>query len=196
VRNAANLLTLGALSFLCAGLALNGCKSAPELTKADAQAMIQAQYDQTPAVGTHITVNQSGLGQGVTARYWERTKLYPIKYWADFTLTAEGKKVVKLPDGSDVIKWRPLSETDKRFSVTVVTVAANPLRAHDLKDIQNETLPGVAKAKGVQFTEGVNLDGVPAPLVNIAHNPGNKLSTKRQADFALENGAWKLHSIE
>jgi hypothetical protein len=37
---------------------------------------------------------------------------------------------------------------------------------------------------------------VPAPLVNIAHNPGNRLSNKRQADFALENGGWKLHSIE
>jgi len=32
-------------------------------------------------------------------------------------------------------------------------------------------------------------------LQEIAHNPGNRLSTKRQADFTLEGGAWKLHSI-
>jgi hypothetical protein len=37
---------------------------------------------------------------------------------------------------------------------------------------------------------------VPDPLQNIAHNPGNTLSSKRQADFSLEGGAWKLHSIE
>ena len=95
-----------------------------------------------------------------------------------------------------MIQWRPESETDKSFSAIVTTVAANHLKAHDLKDVQDETLPGVATAKGVQFIEGVNLEGVPDALQNIAHNPGNKLSTKRQADFSFEGGAWKLHSIE
>ena len=158
--------------------------------------MIQAKYDQTPAAGANITVNELGLGQGVTAKYWARTKLYPNNFWADFTLTPEGKKAVKLSDGSDVIQWRPENEADKSFSVMVATVAANHLKAHDLKDVQDETLPGVATAKGVQFIEGVNLTGVPGALANIAHNPGNKLSTKRQADFSYENGVWKLHSIE
>jgi hypothetical protein len=190
------VFVLGTLGFLGAGLLLSGCKSAPELTKTDAQALIQAKYDQTPAAGANITVNELGLGQGVTAKYWARTKLYPNNFWADFTLTPEGKKVVKLSDGSDVIQWRPENEADKSFSVIVATVSANHLKAHDLKDIQDETLPGVATAKGVQFIEGVNLTGVPAALANIAHNPGNKLSTKRQADFSYENGAWKLHSIE
>jgi hypothetical protein len=41
----------------------------------------------------------------------------------------------------------------------------------------------------------VNLTGVPQVLQDIAHNPGNKLSTRRQADFALENGTWVLKSI-
>jgi hypothetical protein len=41
----------------------------------------------------------------------------------------------------------------------------------------------------------VNLDGVPDALQQIAHNPGNKLSSKRQAEFALDGGAWKLVSI-
>ena len=80
--------------------------------------------------------------------------------------------------------------------MVVVTVAANHLKAHDVKDPQDEVLPGVSTAKGAEFTEGVNLDGVPDALQQIAHNPGNKLSTKRQADFALDGGAWKLHSIE
>ena len=196
MKNSVKVFVLGTLGFLGAGLLLSGCKSAPELTKTDAQALIQAKYDQTPAAGANITVNELGLGQGVTAKYWARTKLYPNNFWADFTLTPEGKKVVKLSDGSDVIQWRPENEADKSFSVIVATVSANHLKAHDLKDIQDETLPGVATAKGVQFIEGVNLTGVPGALANIAHNPGNKLSTKRQADFSYENGAWKLHSIE
>lgn len=196
MKNSVKVFVLGTLGFLGAGLLLSGCKSAPELTKTDAQALIQAKYDQTPAAGANITLNELGLGQGVTAKYWARTKLYPNNFWADFTLTPEGKKAVRLPDGSDVIQWRPENEADKSFSVTVATVAANHLKAHDLKDVQDETLPGVATAKGVQFIEGVNLTGVPGALANIAHNSGNKLSTKRQADFSYENGAWKLHSIE
>jgi hypothetical protein len=69
-------------------------------------------------------------------------------------------------------------------------VAANHLRAHDVKDPQDD-----AGGKGASFTEAVNLDGVPGPLQDIAHNPGNQLSYKRQAEFALDGGAWKLVSI-
>ena len=47
------------------------------------------------------------MRQGITAKYWKRTTIYPNKFWADFKLTAEGKKVVKLPKGGDVIQWRP-----------------------------------------------------------------------------------------
>jgi hypothetical protein len=196
VKNAGKLLVLGVLGFLGAGWLLSGCKSAPELTQAQAQALIQARYDQTPAVGADITITQQGLGQGVADGYWVRTKLYPNQFWADFTLTPEGKKVVKLPGGGDVIQWRPDSAANKNFLVIVTTVAASHLRARDLKDVQDETLPGVSTAKGVEYREAVNMDGVPEPLVNIAHNLGNQLSIRRMADFALENGAWKLHSIE
>ena len=196
VKNAGKMLVLGTLGILSAGLLLSGCKSAPELTKANAQALIQAKYDQSPAAGAEITVNSLGLGQGAEANLWTRTTVYPNRFWGDFTLTPEGKKVLKLAKGGDVIEWRPLSAEDKSYSVIEATVATNHLKAHDLKDIQDETLPGVATAKGVEFTEAVNLEGVPAALVNIAHNPGNKLSTKRQADFSYENGAWVLHSIE
>lgn len=196
MKNAGKIFLLATLISLGAGLLLSGCKSAPELTQDQAKALIQAKYDATPAVGANIVVDQIGLGEGLAAKYWERGVLYPNRYWADFKLTPEGKKAVTLPGGGDVLQWRPENAEDKRYSVVVVTVAANHLKALDLKDVQDETVPGVSISKGVQFSEAVNLDGVPAPLVGIAHNPGNKLSVKRQADFSFENGAWKLHSIE
>jgi hypothetical protein len=173
------------------GSMLNGCKSAPELTSAEAQALIQAKYDQNPAEGANIYVDDLGMRMGVTDKYWDRTRAYPNKFWADFTLTPEGKKAIKLADGGDVIKWRPESELDNKFSIIVVTTVANHLKAHDVQDPQDD-----AGGKGVSFTEAVNLDGVPGPLQDIAHNPGNRLSSKRQAEFALDGGAWKLVSIE
>ena len=98
-----------------AGMLLAGCKSAPDLTQADALAMIQAKYDQTPAAGANITVNGLGMRQGVTAKYWERTKKYPNGYWADFKLTPDGKKVLKLASGGDVIQWRPRRPAIRHF---------------------------------------------------------------------------------
>jgi hypothetical protein len=174
---------------------LTGCKSAPELTQAYAQTLIQAKYDQTPAVGANIAVDDLGMRQGAIAKYWDRTKIYPNKYWADFTLTPEGKKAVKLPAGGDVIQWRPENADDKGYSLVVVTVAANHLKAHEVTNIQDEVIPGASTGKSVSFTESVNLDGVPGPLQDIAHNPGNKLSAKRQADFVLDGGAWKVQAI-
>jgi hypothetical protein len=196
VKKAGKLLSLGAVALLSAGVFLAGCKSAPELAQADALKLIQAKYDQVDPAGTNITVDDLGMRQGVTAKYWDRTTVYPNKYWADFTLTADGKKAIKLPGGGDVIQWRPESATDKNYSIIVVTVVSNHLKAHDVTNLQDEVLPGVSTAKGATFTEAANLDGVPDALQNIAHNPGNKLSSKRQADFSLENGVWKLHSIE
>lgn len=196
MKNAGKMLVFGTLGLLGAGLLLSGCRPAPELTQAKAQAMIQAQYDQTPAAGADIVVDEQGLVQGVAANYWKRTKLYPNRYWADFTLTPEGEKAIKLQNGGDVIQWRPDSPGDKSFSAIVITTAANHPIARALKEIQDEMLPGVSTAKGVEFTEVVNLDGVPSALQDIAHNPGNRLSTQHQADFVLDRGVWKLHSIE
>lgn len=190
MKKAASMQFLGALAFLGVGLLLTGCK--PELTQANAQALIQAKYDQTPAVGASITVDDLGMRQGVAAGYWNRTTVYPNKYWADFTLTAAGKKAVKLHDGTDVIKWRPASATDKKYSAILVTAVANHLKARDVKAPESET----PSTKSVSFNEAFNFDGVPDGLQNIAHNPGNKLSTKRQAEFTLEGGAWKLSSIQ
>jgi hypothetical protein len=78
----------------------------------------------------------------------------------------------------------------------IVTVQANHLRARDVGDISDEMVAGVDTAKGADFTEGVDLTGVPDTLQQIVHNPGNKLSAKRHADFALVNGAWTAHGIQ
>ncbi len=190
VKSAQKMQVLGTLAMFGAGLLLSGCNR-PELTQANAQAMIQAKYDQTPAVGVDITVNDLGMRQGVTAKYWDRSKAYPNKYWADFKLSDAAKKAMTLPGGGDTIQWRPESVEDKKFSVMVTTLAANHLKARDVKEPQDE----VGGTKSVVYTQAVSLDGVPDALQEIAHNPGNKLSTKKTATFALDAGAWKLQSI-
>jgi hypothetical protein len=196
VKKALNLKVFGVLVLAGAGLILAGCKSAPELTQANALAMIQAKYDQTPPAGFDVTVNDQGMGEGVIAKYWAGTKRYPNGFWADFTLTPEGKKLVKLPGGGDVIQWRPEKPKDPHYAITVVTLAVNHLKAHDVTDIQDEVLPGASTAKGATFTESVSLEGVPDAMQGIAHNPGNKLSAKRHADFVFDGTAWSLKSIE
>jgi len=195
VRKMLRMRTLVAVALLGAGLVVAGCKSVPDLTSAQALALVQAKYDQTPATGVDILVDDLGMRQGITGKLWERKTIYPNKYWADFKLTDEGKKVVKLPNGGDTIEWRPSGLDDKNYTYRITTVAANHLKAHDMSDPQDEMLPGADTAKGAKYTEGVNLTGVPDILQQIAHNPGNILSTKRQADFVYQNGAWKLQGI-
>ena len=196
MKNAGKMVVFGMLGFLGAGLLLSGCKQAPELTKANALALIQAKYDKNPAAGVPIAVDVQGLKDGVQAKYWDRGAVYPNRIWGDFPMSAEGKKVLKLSDGGGILKWRPDHDPEPSYAVVVTTVATNHLKAQDVLDVQDEVLPGVDTAKGADFTEAQNLDGLPAPLVKIAHNAINKLVTKRHADFAFESGAWVLHSIE
>ncbi|MGB6720173.1 MAG: hypothetical protein WBE72_05215 [Terracidiphilus sp.] len=191
VKNAGKLQTLGALAFLSAGLWVSGCKSAPDLSQSDALAMIQAKYDQTAPVNTDIVVNDLGMREGVTAKYWEGIKKYPNGYWADFKLTDDGKKLVKLPNGGDVILWHPDGPSDPNYAVTMTTVAANHLKARDIEDVEDN-----GNGKTVAFVADVNLEGLPAPLQGIAHNPGNTLAIRHHADFALANGVWALQSVE
>lgn len=191
MRNAVKLQVLGALVSLASGLWMAGCKSAPDLTQAQALTMIQARYDQAAAAPVNITVNDTGMQQGVTAKYWTETKRYPNGYWGDFTLTPDGKKAVTLAGGGSVIQWRPDSPTDPHFVIVVQSVATNHLKARDVGDIQT-----VGDTRIASFTEDVNLDGLPQPLADMAHNPGNKLSALRQATFVLNNGAWTLQSVE
>lgn len=181
---------LGVAACLGTGLLLAGCKGAPDLSQADALQLIQAKYNQGTPVGTVILVNNQGMLDGITAKYWTRTTIYPNKIWADFTLTPEGEKVVKLQDGGKVIKWRPQSGSDQNYTIEVTTIAANPLKAHDIT-LQDES----GGTKGGDYTESVDLTGVPAVLQGIAHNPGNQLSSRRHAEFTYTGGAWTLQSI-
>jgi len=170
-----------------------GCKSAPELTKDQATSMIQAHYDALPPSGFDITVNNAGMFAGATAKLWNRTLIYPNKYWADFKLTDLGKKYVKVPSGGDVIQWRPSGPTDTSFTYVLTTIVLKHRKAHDLHDIQDVG----SKVKTVVFTESVDTSDLPDVLVDIAHNPGNQLSTNRTAEFDLDaNGAWTLKSVE
>jgi len=196
VKTTDKLRVLGSMALLGAGLFFAGCKQAPPLTASQAQAMIQAKYDQTAPAGISITVSDLGMREGITDKYWDRTTVYPNHYWADFTLTPDGKKVVKLANGGDVIQWRPETADDSQYSIVVITQAANHLKAINVRNIQSEVLPGVSQAMGADYDEAVDFTGVPQPLVDIAHNPPNELSTQRHADFALVNGAWKLQSTE
>jgi hypothetical protein len=191
VRNAVNWKAFAVLASMGAGLLLTGCKQAPELTAAQAQALIQAKYDQAPAVGANIAVDDLGMRMGATDKYWNRTTIYPNRFWADFKLTDEGKKALKLQDGSDVIKWRPDSADDKGYTIIVVTLAASHLKARDVQEPQDD----VGGTKTAVYSEAVNLDDVPGPLQDIAHNPPNKLSSEKTATFALDGGAWKLTGI-
>jgi len=191
VKNSRNGRTVAVAALLGAGLLLAGCKSAPELTAAQAQALIQAKYDQSPPQRATITLHELGIKKGFAAKYWDRSKAYPNHIWVDFKLTPEGAKAVALPGGGDVIEWHADSLDDKNYAVVVTAVATNHLKARDVNDPQDE----VGGTRSAVYSESVSLEGVPAPLEDMAHDPGNKLSTKRTATFALEAGAWKLESI-
>lgn len=183
---------LMSLAVLGVGMMVAGCKSAPELPKEKAMAMIQAHYDALPPSGFEINVNNEGMVQGAAAKYWQRITIYPNKYWADFKLTDTGKKLIKLSSGNDMIQWRPSGPTDKDFSIVVTTTVLKHRRARDLHDIQDVG----DKTKTVVFTEGVDSSDLPQPLVDIAHNPGNQLTTTRTATFVLDGDNWKLQTVD
>jgi hypothetical protein len=197
VKKMLNWKSLGVAVLVGFAFVVAGCKSAPELSKEQALKMIQDKYDQTAPVGVNILVDDAGMRLGATSKLWDRTKVYPNRLWADFKLTPEGKKAVVLPGGGDMIEWRPASLEDKKYSIVVTSTAANHLRAKDLGDLQDEMLPGADTAKAGKYTEVANLTGIPEPLQHIiADNPLNKVSSRKQADFALENGSWQLKRIE
>jgi len=192
VKNVVKLHALMSVAILGVGMIVAGCKSAPELPKDKALSMIQEHYNAAAPSGFEIRINNDSMVQGAAAKLWQRTTIYPNKYWADFKLTDQGKKLVKLSSGTDVIQWRPSSPTDPDFGIIVTTLAANHRKARDLKDIQDVG----SKTKTVEFTEGVDLSGMPDSLVAMAHTPGNQLSTTRTATFVLDNNDWKLQSVD
>ncbi len=119
----------------------------------------------------------------MAAKYWERTKVYPNRYLGRLHADPEGKKVLKLPNGAMYPVAPGKRPAIQNYSVVVTTVATNHLKAQELQDPRTKCFRR-GYGQGSRLSRGVNLDGVPDPLVKIAHNPGNKLSTKRHADFA------------
>jgi hypothetical protein len=191
VKNAVKFQTLAALVLLGAGGFLTGCKSAPDLTQDQAKTMIQAKYDKDPGTVFNIAVNDRGMQQGVTAKYWLGVKRYPNGYWGDFKLTPDGMKVLKLQSGGDTIQWRPEGPSDPNYTINVVPLVPNKLKIRNPGDVQT-----VADTRTVTYMEDVDLSNLPAPLQALADNPANKLSLKRMATFTLANGAWTLQSID
>ena len=184
----------GALAIMGAGMLLNGCNFTPELNQTAAVTMIQADYDKRPAQPATIAVDDMGLKQGINSRLWKLTKVYPNNRWADYALTDEGKKAVKLAAPGDVIQWRP-EDGGKEFHFFVTTVAANHMKAKDAGDPQDDVVANVQTARSVRFTEVYDWNGIPQPVQTIAHNAINRPNSRRQADFALVNGVWTVHSI-
>jgi hypothetical protein len=190
VKNELRLQVLGAAALLGAGLLLGGCKSAPPLSKTDALALIQAKYDSAPPASIDVIVGDSAMQDGVTAGYWVGKGRYPNGYWADFTITPAGAKVLKLAGGGGTIQWRPDGPTDKTFTVTLTTVQTAHPKARDISDVTD-----LGDGKTADFTEAENLDALPPALQEIAHTPPNVLSQVKHANFALVNGAWTVSSI-
>lgn len=190
VKNAVKLQVLGAAALLSAGLLLAGCKSAPPLSKTDALALIQAKYDAAPATGMDVVVGDSGMRDGVTAGYWVGKGRYPNGYWADFTITPAGAKVLKLAGGGDTIQWRPADPTDKTFTITMTTVQTTHPLARDISDVTD-----LGDGKTADYTEAKDLDKLPTALQGIIREPPNVLAQVRHANFALVNGAWTVSSI-
>jgi len=194
VKSAMKLQLWGAVLIMGTGLAVTGCKSVPSLTQADAQQLIQAYYDQQPPVPVNIYVDMTGLKQGSDAKYWKLVKQYPAnKNWGDLDLTDEGKKVFKLDGGGTTIQWRP--DDQGKGHIYVNTVQTTHPVIKEVADPQDDVVPGVDTAKSCKFTADANLNGLPDPVKQMAHNVGNILSQRHTADFALEGGAWKVHDI-
>jgi hypothetical protein len=190
VKNGVKLQALGAVAFLGAGLLLAGCKSAPPLSQTDALALIQAKYDSAAATSIDVIVGDSGMRDGVTAGYWVGKGRYPNGYWADFTITPAGAKVLKQSSGGDTIQWRPDSPTDKTFTITMGTIQTTHPKAQNMSEVTD-----LGDGKTADYTEAKDLSGLPPALQGIIRNPPNVLSLRKHANFALVNGAWTVSSI-
>ena len=67
MRNTLHMRILAAVVLLGAEHVFAGCKSAPDLSEAQALKLVQAKYDQTP-VGATVLVDDLGMRQGISAQ--------------------------------------------------------------------------------------------------------------------------------
>ena len=145
-----NWKTLSVVFLGISGLMMTGCKSAPDLTAGQALSMVQAKYDQTPPVGVNILVNDPGMLRGVDGQALGADEDVSQQDLGRFQADPRGEEGCVLPDGGDMIEWRPASLDDKDYTIVVTTVAANHLKAHDMGDLQDEM---VARIRHVQSRE-------------------------------------------
>jgi len=190
VKIAGKMQALAAVALLGVGVVLAGCKSGPELTKDQAQALITAKYDAMAGAKLNIAVGDLAMQAAVRAGYLQGVKRYPNGYWADFKLSAAGAKELTVA-GGELIQWRPTAPSDPHYAITMTTVAAPKLKARDFGDVTK-----VGEIATVVFTEDVNLSSLPAPVQEMARTPGNKMNDKKTATFALVNGAWAVQKID
>ena len=190
MKIAVKMQALLALAVLGSVVTLSGCKSGPDLTKDQAQALIQAKYDAMPGAKLDIAVGDRGMQAAVKAGYLLGLKKYPNGYWADFKLSPEGVKALTVP-GGETIQWRPTAPDDPHYAITMTTVGLTKLKARDLGDVTP-----AGDNKTVSYTEDLNLTKLPAGIQEMAHTPGNKLNSKKTATFNLVNGAWAVQSID
>ena len=166
VKNSVKLKVLSSLVLLSAGWWLAGCKSAPDLTQAQAQSMIQAKYDKDPGVTFNISVNDGACSRVFTQTIGSGPNAYPNGYWADFKLTPDGAKVVKLPAGGDVIQWRPDGPAAPNYAIVVVPLALSHYKARGLGDVET-----IGDTKTVTYMEDVILDAMPAAVAGHCAKP-------------------------
>jgi len=77
-------------------------------------------------VGVNVVVDDLGMRMGATPSTGPGDHL--SQQVRPTSVDPDGKKALKLQMG-DVIKWRPITPTTELFSLIVVTVAANHLKA-------------------------------------------------------------------
>jgi hypothetical protein len=109
--------------------------------------------------------------------------------WGDFTLTADGKKLLSVSEGGDLIQWRPMTDGGENYLTNVSTVTATHMKAANICNLQNEVLMGASKTMGCDDDELVDFTGVPAPLAAIGH-------TRKQDQFPapcrFRTAEWRL----
>jgi len=92
--------------------------------------------------------------------------------------------------GGDVIQWHPLNAGDKNFSVVVVTVAANHLKAHDVGDPQDDV-----GGDQDRLVRGDRKPGRRAErFADHVNGPGNRLSSRHMPLLRWMGAPGKLQS--
>jgi len=142
VKNAGKMKVLGGLAILGAGLLLNGCKHVPDFTAANAQALIQADYD-SKRLRARLSKSTIGLEAGVDGQLLEADEGLSQQNVGRLHAHGRWQEGVDASRGRRRDQWRPDQIASASPHFYVVTMAAKPFKAKDVQDPQDEVLPGV-----------------------------------------------------